>query len=29
LKKKKKKEMMFYYLRKYNDKHPLILHKWD
>ncbi|MGQ9845953.1 MAG: hypothetical protein ACUVQP_00410 [Bacteroidales bacterium] len=27
LKKKKKKEMMFYYLRKYNDKHPLILHK--
>lgn len=27
LKKKKKKEMMFYYIRKYNDKHPLILHK--
>jgi len=27
LKKKKKKEMIFYYLRKYNDKHPLILYK--
>ncbi len=27
LKKKKKRELMFLYIRKYNEKHPLYLHK--